>query len=374
MRLIAEFKNEKEAFGFQTFLQKEKIPCSYEAVKDPEPLYRLWIVEEDDFEKAWSFFEEWKKNPNDPRFSEAPEKIISTTTTPGAKPWKIRSEMRQKPRFTLNNFIIALCVFVFFLNGYQALKMEQQKGIAALQLGFTPIQKALLFDYPSYFDNFEKFLSEYSVKNVDEIKKLPPEVQECFKKVQDAPTWKGITDMAVNHNWKVYKELPPGTLFGKIRQGEIWRLISPVILHGNLLHILFNLSWVWILGKQVEPRIGAWKYLILSVIIGVVGNVAEYIMTGPAFIGYSGIVVGLVGFIWMRQKMAPWEGYPLQRAIIIFIVVFVLAMLVLELVSMGLEFFHVTELYANIANTAHIIGGITGILLARLPFFSRSHR
>jgi membrane associated rhomboid family serine protease len=51
--------------------------------------------------------------------------------------------------------------------------------------------------------------------------------------------------------------------------------------------------------------------------------------------------------------------------------VFVIAMLVLEIASMAMQFFRVTELSANIANTAHIVGGLVGIALARVPYFSR---
>jgi GlpG protein len=134
------------------------------------------------------------------------------------------------------------------------------------------------------------------------------------------------------------------------------------------------MAWVWILGRQIEQRLGVFRYLLLSLIIGVISNVVQYIMSGPVFLGYSGIVMGMVGFIWMRQKMAPWEGYPLQPVVVRFIVIYVAALLALELVSVALDFFHVTELYANIANTAHIVGGVTGILLARFPFFSRSKK
>ena len=81
----------------------------------------------------------------------------------------------------------------------------------------------------------------------------------------------------------------------------------------------------------------------------------------------------MVGFIWMRQKMAPWEGYPLNPTIVRFVVIYVVILLVLEMVLFGLNFFHISlRFYVNIANTAHIIGGLTGVMLARLPFFSRS--
>jgi len=58
----------------------------------------------------------------------------------------------------------------------------------------------------------------------------------------------------------------------KIRQGEVWRLFSPVLLHGTWLHILFNMAWLWLLGRQIEQRLGILKYLIFSVIVGVIAK------------------------------------------------------------------------------------------------------
>jgi GlpG protein len=373
MRLIGEFKDERQSFGFQAFLKKEGIQSLYDSTKDAsgQTTFRLWIVEEDDFDKAWAFYQEWQKNPHDDRFEPKQEKVepaVSKTTPPK---WKIRMVRQQASSFSLNNLIILICGLIFILNLFQEGKIKE-KGEAAFQLSFTPIEKTLIFDYPQYFVNLEKFLAEYPVRTMAEIKELPADGRAAFQKAKDAPTWKGLTDLLMKRSWKGYGELPAGTLFGKIRQGEVWRLYSPVLLHGNWLHILFNMAWLWLLGRQIEQRIGIFRYLVLSLIIGVIANVAQYIMSGPEFLGYSGIVMGMVGFIWMRQKIAPWEGYPLNPTIVRFIVIYVAILLVLEMVSLGLDFFHVTELYANIANTAHIVGGLAGVLLARLPFFSRS--
>lgn len=91
-------------------------------------------------------------------------------------------------------------------------------------------------------------------------------------------------------------------LFQKLRQGQLHRLITPVFLHGSILHILFNMIWLFVLMKQIEMKIGAIKTLFLSIAIGIVSNVIQYIVTGPFFVGASGIIVGLAAFIWIRQK------------------------------------------------------------------------
>jgi GlpG protein len=94
-------------------------------------------------------------------------------------------------------------------------------------------------------------------------------------------------------------------------------------------------------------------------------------MSGPYFLGFSGIVVGMAGFIWVRQKIAPWEGYPLQRNTALFLLLFVLAMFGLEVVTFILQMMSVIKIAPNIANTAHIVGGLAGMLLGKLSFFGR---
>lgn len=238
-------------------------------------------------------------------------------------------------------------------------------------MSLTPIEQNLLFDYPQYLVDMEKFFQEHPVASFDDFKKLSPEADAAYKKVEQEPTWKGLTELIVTRSMKDYKDIPDGTLFGKIRQGQFWRLFTPVLLHGGLLHILFNMAWLWILGRQIEQRLSLPKMVLMILILGILSNIVQYLMGGPTFLGFSGIVVGMVGFIWMRQKLAPWEGYPLQRPVILFIVVFVGAMLALELISLSLQFFHLVQISANIANSAHIAGGIFGSLLARLRFFAR---
>ena len=114
-----------------------------------------------------------------------------------------------------------------------------------------------------------------------------------------------------------------------------------------------------------------WKICLLILILGVASNVAQYLMSGPYFLGFSGVIVGMAGFIWVRQKIAPWEGYPLPKATALFLLFFVLAMFGLELLTFILQLLSVINIAPNIANTAHIIGGLSGMLLGRLSFFSR---
>lgn len=248
-------------------------------------------------------------------------------------------------------------------------------GKLGLQLGMTPIQQVLMFDYPKSNQEVNELLEKYSLKSYKDFEALPKNEWEQFKKAQEIPTWKGVLSSFVY--WAKKKQQPQsdrGPLFEKIREGEVWRLFSPCLMHGGLLHILFNMAWAWILLKPVEERLSLGKAVLLILLIGIVANLAQYFVSGPYFLGFSGVVCGLVGYIWVRQKIAPWEGYPIHRSTFLFVLIFVGAMFALELISLGMAIFNSKEISANIANTAHIIGGLTGALLARIPFFSRGIR
>ena len=45
-------------------------------------------------------------------------------------------------------------------------------------------------------------------------------------------------------------------------------------------------------------------------------------MGGPYFLGFSGIITGMIGYILVRQKIAPWEGYNIPNAVFYFIGIF----------------------------------------------------
>ena len=81
-----------------------------------------------------------------------------------------------------------------------------------------------------------------------------------------------------------------------IQAGEWWRLLTPMFLHGSLLHLGMN-SWVlYDLGPTVESLYGRQRYLVLYVLSGIGGNVLSYWWSPHTIsIGASGAICGLVG-------------------------------------------------------------------------------
>ncbi len=386
MRLIGTVENEKKAFVFYSALLKEGIHCTYEKGTnvDGKPAISIWIYEEDQLEAAQALLEEYKKNPSAERFSK-----VEFPTTPPLPPdniadkteqtkeeeqerlWRLKERLRKKQAYPLTYFFMMTCILLYLFSWIQSAKLIKEDGILGGSIGMTPIQQELMFEYPKTNQVLDQLIQKYSLKSVKQLNELPQDELVQIQQAQKLPTWNGLLGKFTA--W--YKRSPDqsndGPLFVQIKEGEVWRLFTPCLLHGSFLHILFNMLWAWVLLKQTEERLPRWKIILLILIIGIVSNVGQYLISGPYFLGFSGIVCGLVGYIWVRQKFAPWEGYPLQRSTIIFILVFVGAMFALEIFSLATSLFFAKEVSANIANTAHIIGGLTGALLGRIPFFSR---
>ena len=156
---------------------------------------------------------------------------------------------------------------------------------------------------------------------------------------------------------------------GLLHRFMIWQPFTYMFLHGSFLHIFFNLIWFIILGNQIEFRIGSVRYASLLLLLGILPNVAQYLMSGPFFMGLSGIVCGMAAFIWARQQVAPWEGYLLQKFTLIFLAVFVLGLLALQTVFFFLESSGIVSNTIGIANTAHITGALVGYLMGRMPLY-----
>lgn len=329
MRLIGTLDNEIHARRFSDYLKSKEIANSFEFSFNPatnQMSYQVWIHDEDRLDEAKKELDAFQKEPSLAKYDVAPiepDPVIDEGPPPEPKRFKNY----------LTNFFLLLCIFLFFMNMGEEKKLKETKTLI-----LTPLQEKLIFD-------------------------PPPSLE--------APYWRGIYDWVIAKINKTDSSLGEGPLFSKILEGEVWRAFTPVLLHNDLLHILFNMLWLWFLGRPIEQRIGSLRMLILAILTGVFANVIQYIMSGPLFFGFSGIITGLAGFIWMRERVAPWEGYPLNRATIWFLMIFIGAIFLLQLVSFFIQIFTTISFSPHIANSAHIAGALMGAFLGRFKFFAQ---
>ncbi|HEY6804172.1 MAG TPA: rhomboid family intramembrane serine protease [Pyrinomonadaceae bacterium] len=100
------------------------------------------------------------------------------------------------------------------------------------------------------------------------------------------------------------------------RDHEWWRLVTPMFVHVNLIHLLVNMYSLWMIGPYVEKLYGSAKFVVFWVVTGIGGVVASYLTVQPSlatntfarFIfkafdepsaGASGALFGLVGVLFV---------------------------------------------------------------------------
>jgi GlpG protein len=149
----------------------------------------------------------------------------------------------------------------------------------------------------------------------------------------------------------------PFKMLPEIRQGEVWRILTPMFVHMGPIHLLFNMLWLKVLGTSIEVKEGGWKLLLLVVVFDLASNYAQFYWAGPRFGGMSGVVYGLFGYIWMRWKTDPFSGYFVPaETVYTMIVWFVLC---------------VAGFVGAVANAAHAGGLAAGMILGALPSLFR---
>ena len=134
---------------------------------------------------------------------------------------------------------------------------------------------------------------------------------------------------------------------------QSWRFITPAFLHFSALHIVFNLLWWWQLAGVVEKQQGKQRLLILFLFSSIASNVAQYFFVGPYFGGLSGVVYALVGYCWLSGVLNKNSRVALANSYFGFLL-FWLVLGFLDLLPM------------NVANYAHLVGLVAGLLLAFL--------
>ncbi len=97
-----------------------------------------------------------------------------------------------------------------------------------------------------------------------------------------------------------------GALHGPaVAAGEWWRIITAGFLHGSLLHILFNMFFIYFLGQLLEPALGKVRFAAVYVVSLLGGSLGALLLSNDAFtVGASGAAFGLLGagIIGMRAR------------------------------------------------------------------------
>lgn len=166
----------------------------------------------------------------------------------------------------------------------------------------------------------------------------------------------GITEMHVDYS--LVARWPPrgqSFLFGiGVGEGEWYRMITSGFLHYGLIHLLFNMYALWVLGSAVEHIGGRGRLAAAYGVSVVAGSLGALLVTPDSFTaGASGGVFGLMGAILVAQRI---KGMPFRDSPLI-------GVLLLNLLF--------TFSISNISVGGHI-GGLVGGAFAGWLLFSPS--
>lgn len=92
-----------------------------------------------------------------------------------------------------------------------------------------------------------------------------------------------------------------------IRDGQLWRLFTPVLLHGSIAHIGFNMYALFSFGISLERHFGHGRFFLLYLLGGFAGNVASFMFSDANSLGASTAIFGLLGaegiFLLQNRKL-----------------------------------------------------------------------
>ncbi len=330
MRHIGSLPDQAAARTFQVWLISRNVATDIELEDDQ---WAVWIHEEDQVALARSELEEFVADPEADRYRLAQQAVALQKRAKPARPKRSAA----RPRVPGEPWMMTpwrRCPVTIVLIGISVLAttvcirgFDRDRGALEFKMAYEPVMSQLTF--------------------VD-IEVRSGEVYVPIYNLSRA--WEDIRNSFSND----YEYELPDHGVGKIVRGQFWRLVTPIFLHFSIVHILFNMLWLRMLGGEIEARRGLYRFAGLVLLIAVVSNTGQYAATeSPLFGGMSGVVYGLFGYLWMKQRLDPASGMSLPPSCV--------------LVMLGWFVLCWTGMVGPIANWAHTFGLASGMLVGLLP-------
>lgn len=145
----------------------------------------------------------------------------------------------------------------------------------------------------------------------------------------------------------------------EIFQGRWWALITSAFVHFQILHIYFNMYWLWKLGPVMEREIGSVHFLGFILLTAFVSSGWQLAFGGTG-IGFSGVGFAMIGFGWVAREHFPsFKPYFGDDTVKLFAG--------WGVICIFLSYFKVL----NVGNMAHAMGAVSGGLIA-LAFIKKN--
>lgn len=314
MRSIGQLPDRGQALQFVDFLFTQGISAELE--EDPQAGSVLWVRDEDRVAEAGQWLREFQASPQDARFQVASQanrlrkqqveqrQRASAQTRTMSERWGNSASILARPT-PITIGLVLICVALSLATDFARGMLEAGPRDSALAVKLSRI---LVFVDPEVF-------------------------------VQ-----RGEDPLA------------------SVRRGELWRVYTTTLLHGSMMHLVFNMLALYSLASILERLQGSWWLIGVLLILTTVSVLLQALLPhrfggSPFAIGISGVVYGLFGYLWIRPKVDPWLPIRMPDSA----VWLMLGWLVLCFTNFSA--------IPNAANIAHLSGLLCGMALAVLPSF-----
>ncbi|MCE2790980.1 MAG: rhomboid family intramembrane serine protease [Planctomycetota bacterium] len=327
MRQIGTLPTEHQASVLTDWLLAEGIEAKFERETAG---FEIWVKDEDQLERARRELEAYLANPQERRYQEAAQRAADVQ----------RAKLERQRRFERN---------------------LQQAGPAQTRSGGLTLALILASIGVAVLTNFGEFPNGPTAA----MKAL------AFNAV---PAELG-SKLAVEHG---FNSEAWALKFASIRLGEFWRLVTPVFIHFGVLHLVFNLIWLYQFGRLIEGRYGSLLLGSLCLVVAIASNFAQVAVPAqfggampnpqdPNLMiylgGMSGVVYGLFGFIWVRSLQDPSSGFFLPTSTIVIMVGWLFFCMASDV---GMMSGTSDGVRSSVANWAHGVGLVVGMAFAWL--------
>jgi GlpG protein len=314
MRLLCTFQGHSKAESFTAYLLTQKIDTNVDKVEGSEDAWEVWIREEDYVTAAKNEYDRYLQDPTNPKYTEAIRKAAD-----------IRREQQIKQKEAARNIRTPRTM---------ATPAAQMRRIPPLTLTLT-ILCVIVF-----------FLTNFGIE--DPRARLANGISDELRFVEYSDFVKS-----------------PSTPAASILKGEIWRLITPIFLHGSIIHLLFNMIMLVQLGRLVESTEGTGRFALIVLFIAIVSNLLQgltppspfglaFLGGTPLFVGMSGVVFGIFGLLWIKSTLRPDLGFTMNPTTVVIL-----------LVWLAIGFAWPTS-SLKMANLCHLGGLLSGMFLGWL--------
>lgn len=132
-----------------------------------------------------------------------------------------------------------------------------------------------------------------------------------------------------------------------------WRMLPPTFVHYTLLHWFTNVYLWWYFGSKVEER-SRGELILVFLFSAILGNLAQWLISGPNFGGLSGVTYGLLAYCWCITYFYKTDILQLDKALS------VILLILLPLAATGM--------FGTFSNGAHVAGLCSGAFLATVKY------